>query len=143
MIRALLRLVVVVVLLAAIAAFFFGYRWGGAGDAARPADSAIGTSGGATTSDRARETGAELGEKVAAGAARAGAALDETRLTAKVKSKIALDDTLKGSDVSVHTSGTTVTVDGRVATAAQHERVLQLARETAGVTQVVDHVSVR
>lgn len=151
MIRALLRFIVVLVIVVAAAAFFFGYRWGGmhfgrttpapAVQTERP----VGTVGGDAQSarDRARATGAEIGEKVAVGTEKAAETLDEARLTAKVKSKMALDDTLKGSDVAVHTTGTVVTVEGRVFNAAQHQRVLRLVRETEGVTDVVDRLSVR
>jgi len=139
MFRTLLRLVIVVVLLVGAAAFFFGYHWG---ESTTPV---VGTSGSAADerTGPARETGAKIGERVAEGAARADALLDETRLTAKVKSKIALDDTLRGSDVSVRTTGTLVTVEGRVSSARQHQRVLQLVRETEGVTDVIDRLFVR
>ena len=143
MFRALLRLVVVVIVLVVAAAFFFGYRWA---DFAGPGASepVIGTSGSSERpAERAREAGARLGEQVARGAERAGAALEEGRLTAKVKSKIALDDTLDGTSVSVETAGNVVTLTGRVESQAQHQRVLQLASETEGVTRVVDHVTVR
>ena len=70
-------------------------------------------------------------------------ALAETRLTAKIKSKMALDDTIDSSGIDVDTTGTVVTVRGSVATKAQRERVLQLARETAGVTSVLDQVKVK
>jgi osmotically-inducible protein OsmY len=91
--------------------------------------------------DQVRETGAKVGEKVAAGAERAGEALDDARLTAKIKSKMALDDTLKGSDVSVSTTGHVVTLNGSVANEQQHRRVVDLARETEGVARVDDHIS--
>jgi hypothetical protein len=144
MLRGLIRLVLVVVILIVVAAFFFGYHWGGSTVAGHP-DASVGTAG--TTSsertERARETGAKIGEEVADGAARANAALGETKLTAKVKSKIALDDTLKGTAVDVRTDGSTVTLSGQVSSSAQHQRVVQLARETAGVSGVVDHLAVR
>jgi len=141
MFRTLLRLIVVLVLLVGVAAFFFGYRWGGA--TSRHEEPVVGTSGTAAgeRTERAREAGARIGERVAEGAAHADTLLDETRLTTKVKSKIALDDTLRGADVAVHTTGTVVTVEGRVSNATQHRRILQLARETEGVTDVVDRVA--
>ena len=143
MFRALLRLVVVVIVLMVGAAFFFGYRWSGfSGSGA--SEPVIGTSGGTERpADRARDAGARIGEQVARGAERASAALEEGRLTAKVKSKMALDDTLDGTSVSVETAGNVVTLTGRVSTQAQHQRVLQLASETEGVSRVVDHVTVR
>jgi hyperosmotically inducible protein len=144
MLRALLRLVIVVIVLVAAAAFFLGYRWHGASITGPASAPAVGTTGSASAeAERARDEAARIGEKVGVGAERAAAALEETRLTAKVKSKIALDDTLKGTDIEVHTAGNVVTVGGRVATAAQHQRALQLARETEGVTRVVDRLTVR
>ena len=131
-------------ILIVVAAFFFGYHWSGFTGVDHP-DASVGTSGTVSTeqTQRARETGAKIGQEVAEGAARANAALGETRLTAKVKSKVALDDTLKGTAVDVHTDGSTVTLSGHVATAAQRQRAVQLARETAGVSSVVDHLVVR
>jgi osmotically-inducible protein OsmY len=93
--------------------------------------------------DRARQTGAAIGEKVAVGASRAEQAIADSTLTAKIKSKIALDDTLRGTRVNVDSHGTEVTLRGSVASGAQRARVLQLARETAGVTSVDDQLDVR
>ena len=55
---------------------------------------------------------------------------------------MALDDTIEAVRIDVDTVGTTVTVTGIVETPAQKERVLQLAKETAGVTEVVDRVKI-
>ena len=93
--------------------------------------------------ERAREIGAEVGERTAVAANEARRALTDGQVTAKIKAKMALDDTVKALDVNVDTSGSTVTVSGVVDSAAQRERVLQLARETAGVTTVVDRLRVR
>jgi osmotically-inducible protein OsmY len=35
-----------------------------------------------------------------------------------------------------------VTLKGTVRSAAEHERAVQLAKETAGVTRVIDHLAV-
>ena len=93
MLRGLIRLILIVVVLVGVGAFLMGYRLSPAGAIERPVGS-----GGAPAIDttRAREAGAQLGEKVAAGASEAGRALTEARLTAKIKSKMALDDTVKG-----------------------------------------------
>jgi len=140
MIRMLLRLVVLVVVLGAIAVFALGYRWGET-PAARPDPVEVG--GNAIDAEGARRAGAEIASKVAEGASRAGKALEESKLTAKIKSKMALDDTIDASDVNVDTVGTVVTLRGSVANRKTHQRVLQLARETADVTSVVDKLSVR
>jgi len=132
---------VVLVVLVAAAAFFLGY-WGSnklhPGDRSAPS---VGTSGRIDT-ERAREAGADVAAKTAEAANKAGAVLAEGALTAKIKSKMALDDTVKGRTVDVTTTGHVVTVSGHVGSAAERDRVLQLARETSGVTQVVDRLTV-
>jgi osmotically-inducible protein OsmY len=135
----LLRLVVVVVVLGAIAVFALGYRWGDTrADAPAPVEKNP-----SIDAESARRAGAQIAEKVAEGASRAGKALEESKLTAKIKSKMALDDTIDASDVNVDTAGSVVTLRGSVANRKTHQRVLQLARETADVTSVVDKLTVR
>jgi osmotically-inducible protein OsmY len=109
----------------------------------RPADvpSAVGTAG-EVSAEKAREVGAKVGEKTAEAANKAGELLNEGALTAKIKSKMALDDSVKARSIDVTTNGTVVTVAGRVRSEAERTRALQLARETAGVTQVVDRLVV-
>jgi hypothetical protein len=63
-------------------------------------------------------------------------------LTAKIKSKMALDDHIKARAIDIDTSGTTVTLTGVVASADERDRALHLARETDGVTRVVDKLRV-
>ena len=152
MLRSVVRLALVVIIVVAAAAFFFGYRSGAPHDMLnRPAidtSRPVATTGQTTAADRddrvehARETGAEVGEKVAVGAERASHALDDAGITAKVKSKILLDDTLKGSEVSVSTTDGVVSLGGSVANADQHQRAVSLARETSGVERVDDHLTV-
>ena len=141
MFRALLRLVVVLVIIVAAGAFFLGW-WGG-NRVAGPDVSAptVGTSG-RVDAQKAKEVGAEVGARTAEAANRAGAILNEGALTAKIKSKMALDDLVRARTIDVTTSGQVVTLSGSVASEAERTRALQLARETAGVTQVVDRLSV-
>lgn len=140
MIRALVKLVLVVVILAVAAAFFLGYRF--AGNGVETPVSAIQETPSVNT-DKARETGAKIGESVATGAAKAEQALSEGALTAKIKSKMALDDTVKALSIDVDTTGTVVTLSGTVTSEAVRARALQLARETAGVTAVNDRLVIR
>jgi osmotically-inducible protein OsmY len=139
MVRALLRAVLLLIVVVAAAAYLLGWRFGQGprDDAARP----VGTSGAST--ERAREIGAEVGERTAVAASEARRVVAEGQVTAKIKAKMALDDTVKALDVDVDTSGSTVTVTGVVDSPAQRDRVLQLARETAGVTTVVDRLRIR
>ena len=151
MVRALLRIVLVLLVVVAAAAFFFGYRWGGghittttAPEPAVETGRVVGTTGTQAEErrERARAAGAEIGEKVVVGAEKASETLDEAALTTKVKSKMALDDTLDGSRIHVSTDDRRVTLTGTVINEAQHARAIALARETAGVARVVDHLSV-
>jgi osmotically-inducible protein OsmY len=103
----------------------------------RPA--AVGTSG-TVDVNAARERGAEVGEKVAVAAAKVRDGAQEAALTSKIKAKMVLDDTIKARSIDVTTDGTTVTVSGVVRSTIEHDRALQLARETAGVTTVVDRL---
>ncbi len=140
MFRALLRLVLVLVILVGVATFFLGW-WGRGQSPSFTGPPATGTSGHVDT-DRARAAGAEVGERTAEAANAVRAELSDASLTAKIKSKMALDDTIKASDISVRTDDHVVTLRGSVATPAQHDRAVQLARETDGVRQVVDHLTI-
>ena len=140
MVRALLKLVVLVVLLAAAAAFFLGYRLGDGRDAATVETTR--TAPGVDV-DKARQTGAAIGERVAVGAADAQRALNDGSLTAKIKSKMALDDTIEAARIDVDTNGGAVTLTGTVRSEAERATAVRLARDTAGVTSVADRLVVR
>lgn len=142
MIRTLFRTVLIVVIVVAIAAFFIGYRWA-ARDRATEPEQAIGTSGGAVDVDRARDAAANIGETVAEGANAAQRLASSAALTAKIKSKMALDDTIEAAAIDVDTDGRIVTLSGSVGSQAERARALQLARETDGVTSVVDRLTIR
>jgi len=68
--------------------------------------------------------------------------VSETSLTAKIKSKMALDDTVKAMTINVSTHGTVVTLTGSVRSESERKRAVQLAKETAGVTSVIDQLRV-
>jgi hypothetical protein len=137
MFRALLRLVVVLVVLVGAGAFFLG--WWGSGRI-RPVDRPADTTGtaGRIDTDKAKAVGAEVGAKTAEAANRAGDILSDGALTAKIKSKMALDELVKARTIDVSTTNKVVTLSGTVSSAAEHDRAVQLAKETSGVAQVVD-----
>ena len=143
MLRGLFRLVLVIVIVVGVAAFFFGYRWGGNGPVIVE-DRPVGTTGPVRDIDtsRAREAGAAVGETVAVGANEAQRVLSAAGLTAKIKSKMALDDSIDAASIDVDTDGSVVTLTGRVDSQDQKTRALRLARETQGVTSVVDRLRV-
>ena len=141
MFRALLRLVVVLVILVGVGVFFLG--WWGSGRTSplgRPAET-IGTTG-KIDIDKARAVGAEVVAKTAEAANKAGEVLSDGALTAKIKSKMALDDLVKARSIDVTTTNRVVTLRGTVTSAAEHDRAVQLSKETAGVTSVVDRLGV-
>ena len=142
MVRGLLKMVLVALVLVAGAFFLFGYWTGGSFriPALSPADSPITPSIDTAT---ARERGAEIGEQAAKAVATAGAAIDEGALTAKIKAKMVLDDLVKARAINVTTTGSTVTVSGSVHSRQEQERAVQLAKETDGVTRVIDRLVIR
>ena len=153
MFRALLRLIVVIVVIAAIAAFFIGYRFGDR-DPVVDSEPVVGTAGPDLDPDidvdapdvdvdRARATGARVGESIAVGANRAERAAADSALTAKIKAKMALDDVVEAIDIDIDTVDGVVTLRGAVASADERERAVRLARETDGVTSVVDQLTIR
>ena len=68
--------------------------------------------------------------------------LDDAEISSKIKSKMVLDDYVKARSISVNTKDGTVTLRGVVRSVDEHERALTLARDTVGVTQVVDELRV-
>jgi osmotically-inducible protein OsmY len=157
MLRGLLKLVLLVVVLVAVGAFLLGW-WGGRSDIDEPRD-VVGTTGvdtapareagerakdaGADVAQAAKETGSEIAQKTAVAAGQARRTLAEGSLTAKIKAKMALDDTVKALNLDVDTNGSVVTISGAVANENERARALQLARETEGVTRVVDRIQVK
>jgi hypothetical protein len=140
MIGSLLRAVVLIVVLVAAGAFLLGWWGSGKLGDGQPGQT-VGTTG--VNTEKAREVGAKVGETAATAAEQGRHAINDGATTAKIKAKMALDDTVKALDIDVDTTGTTVTLSGVVSSEAQKTRALQLARETDGVKQVVDNIRVR
>lgn len=63
-------------------------------------------------------------------------------ITTAVKSKMAGDDTVKASEINVDTHNHVVTLNGTVRSQAEKERAVMIARNTNGVTSVVDDLTV-
>jgi osmotically-inducible protein OsmY len=53
-----------------------------------------------------------------------------------------LDDRIKARAIDVTTDGSTVTLSGTVGSVDEHDRAVRMARETDGVTHVVDRLRV-
>ena len=139
MVRAVIRLVLVAIVVVAAAFFLLGYWSGGRFEAAPATD----VKAPEIDTTAARRAGAEIGEKAATVAARVSESMDEGSLTAKIKAKMVLDDLVKARTINVTTNGTTVTLTGTVHSQQERDRSVALARETEGVTSVVDHLTIR
>jgi osmotically-inducible protein OsmY len=63
-------------------------------------------------------------------------------VTTAVKSKLVADDTVKAYQIDVDTRDRVVTLSGTVETAAAKEHAVMIARQTEGVRDVVDHITV-
>jgi osmotically-inducible protein OsmY len=63
-------------------------------------------------------------------------------ITTAVKSKLASDHTVKASDINVDTHNHVVTLNGTVASRAERERATLIARDTTGVSNVVNDLVV-
>jgi osmotically-inducible protein OsmY len=139
-VRAILRAVLIVVLLLIVGFIGFGYWTSGSwrGAAGAPANA-----GPTLDAEKARERGAQLGQQAAVAAGKVERTIDEAAITAKIKAKMALDDSVKARAIDVSTTQSTVTLTGTVRSATERDRAVALARETAGVTRVVVHLVVR
>ena len=82
----------------------------------------------------------KIGQKTTVAANKVEHTLSETAVSAKIKAKMALDDDIKARAIDVSTHGTTVTLSGTVASKAERARAVEVARQTAGVTRVVDEL---
>lgn len=142
--RIVIRALLVLVLVAVVGVIVLNF-WPAGWSLQRARTDATSPSAGTTgTIDtaRARERAAEIGEKAAVATKKIQGSLAEAGLTTKIKAKMALDDTLKARAIDVSTEGSTVTVSGSVPSVAAHNRAIALARETAGVSTVVDHLEI-
>ena len=137
--RTIVRILLSVLVVAVLGFLLLGYwtSWQAAG---RPGSAPVATTGVINT-EKARERGAELGEKAAVATEKVREAVNDAAITGKIKAKMALDDSVKALTIDVTTSGSTVTLRGTVRSTAERDRAVALARETNGVTKVVDELT--
>jgi hyperosmotically inducible periplasmic protein len=73
----------------------------------------------------------------------AGQVVDDSAITAAVKTKLTAEQLSNVANIDVDTTRGTVTLSGKVDTSATKERVIQVARSVSGVRDVVDNLSVQ
>lgn len=136
-----IRFLLVVFVVGVLGVLAYNY-WSGSGLTLQPpAPTATGID-----AEKARAKAGELTQRAAettkAVAQRTGEAVSQAALTAKIKSKMALDDYVKARTINVDTEGSSVTLTGTVQSEQERQRALRLAGETEGVTRVVDKLAV-
>ena len=67
----------------------------------------------------------------------------DSGITTKVKAKMVADDTVKAHEINVTTRDQVVTLSGEVGTTAAKDQAIQIARQTDGVRDVVDQLTVK
>jgi hyperosmotically inducible protein len=136
-----IRGVLLLAILVVACVFAYNY-WSGNGWTLIPPRSSSGVN-----VERAGKRGVELvstaSEKGREAATKIEGALNEGALTAKIKSKMALDDYVKARTIGVDTVGSVVTLTGSVGSLVERDRAVRLATETEGVTKVIDKLEIK
>jgi hyperosmotically inducible periplasmic protein len=83
----------------------------------------------------AKQVGQEVGEK-------AGPALSDAGLTAKVKANLVSDSGLSGFQIGVETTAGEVTLTGKVPTPEQKAAAERIAIQTGGVRRVINRIEI-
>ena len=91
----------------------------------------------------ASTTASDASNKVAAATDKVATAVDDGAITAKVKAALLAEPGLSSLQISVDTKNATVTLSGAVDTATSRDRAKQVASSVAGVTSVVDQLTVK
>lgn len=98
---------------------------------------------------QAREAGRTIersasraGKRLEQSAGSAGEAISDGWITAKVKSQLAAEKSIKASQIDVDTRDKVVTLRGTVPSDSARQRALDLARTTRGTVRVIDELHI-
>lgn len=91
----------------------------------------------------ARTQANEMGDTLENKADQAGQAIDDATITASVKSKYLVDDTLKGLQISVDTNQGVVVLTGAVQNEAAKDLATQIAQGVEGVVRVDNQLTIQ
>jgi len=89
-----------------------------------------------------KNTDKSLADKAKSGLSKAGDKIDDAWITTKVNWFFVGEDSLKGSHINVDTKNNVVTLNGTVTNLAGKARAAQLARQTDGVKNVVNNLTI-
>jgi osmotically-inducible protein OsmY len=131
---------VLVLAIVAMGTYLLGY-WSfnqapaGSWRSAAPATGPVSPS---TARDRINQLDAEAGNA----AQKVGNFVSDAGLTAKIKAKMALDESVRARTIDVSTADGVVTLAGTVGSAAERDQAVRLGRDTKGIKRVVDRLDV-
>ncbi|MBK4715662.1 MULTISPECIES: molecular chaperone OsmY [Tenebrionibacter/Tenebrionicola group] len=95
------------------------------------------------TVDKAHSTAESAGQKIDNTMDKVGNFMDDSAITAKVKAALVDDETVKSADISVETEKNVVTLSGFVASQAEAEKAVAVAKGVEGVTSVSNKLHVK
>lgn len=137
------RGLLVLLVLGVVLAWWLGYVPGHAPVTPhRGPDASTSTGSGPIDPEVAGDRAAELGERTAKAVNHVARGIDDGAITAKITSKMALDDGVRARNIRVHTQAGVVTLTGTVMSQAERQKAVQLARDTDGVQSVTDRLEV-
>ncbi len=90
-----------------------------------------------------RGVASDMGDTMERRTDQAGQAIDDASITASIKGKYLVDDTLKGLDISVDTVQGVVTLTGPVQSDTAKELATQIAENVEGVVRVDNQLMVQ
>jgi hyperosmotically inducible protein len=123
--------VILIVVLVALGTYVVGY-W----QQDRRNDTVVDTA--VFDQQQVRGTVGEIADSARIAGTRIADAVEDGALTAKIKSKMALDDHVKARDIDVDASDGLITLTGTLHSEAERERAIELARQTEGVRTIID-----
>jgi hyperosmotically inducible periplasmic protein len=82
-------------------------------------------------------------QKVEQGAKQLESVALDTSITAAIKAKMAADETVKATNIDVHTKNGIVTLSGTVSSKAEADRAIAIAKEAEGVKSVTAHLVIK
>lgn len=88
------------------------------------------------------DRGADTGRAAGTGTT-VGTEIDDATLTASVKTALMADDTVRGMDINVETEKGNVSLNGQVASQAQIDQAVKVARGVSGVRDVDNKLTIR
>jgi hyperosmotically inducible protein len=92
-------------------------------------------------SQEAMQAARKAGEVAKEGAAEAGRMLGDGGLTARVKTALLADESVKAANIDVDSNSGVVTLSGRLSSQAEVDRAVEIVRGIDGVTQVENRLT--